>query len=335
MKKRISNSNLLSMIGGLCLFICLISGCGKVDSTEEASFAESEQLTEEAVIEEETEETGTNADTEAVENTEPTEEAETAAELGSFVVYLSGIDVWGWVDTQSRSDVNIIAAVNTETRHIQLINTPRDYYVQMPISDEIKDKLTHAGLYGVENSMGTLENLYGIDIDYYLKMNFSGFEAIIDAVGGVDVYSEYDFTVEPIKHYMEGYNHLTGLEALAFVRERKSFASGDNQRGRNQMALVQAMTKKVCTPEFLLNYSDVMEQLTDMFRTDIPAELIVDLVKNQLLDDTEWTVDIFSVTGVGGSEKTYSSPNSNSYVMIPDEGDVAEAKQLIEGVMNE
>lgn len=251
-----------------------------------------------------------------------------------FVVYFSGIDVWGWTDTKSRSDVNILAAVNTRTRQVQLINTPRDYYVQMPISTDLKDKLTHAGLYGVENSMGTLANLYGVNIDYYVRMNFSGFEAIINAVGGVDVYSEQEFTVDPIKHYVKGYNHLNGLEALAFVRERKSFVDGDNQRGRNQMAMVQAMAKKACSPEFLMNYPAIMEQLTDMFRTNMPTELIASLVANQMVDGREWTVQTFAVTGSNGKERTYSTPNSKSYVMIPNESDINTAKELIGRVLN-
>lgn len=326
------------------------------ESTEETTTqtTKATENTEEAISEAETESTETVTETEEPETNVAANESETdtstveavlpeavlpstdtvsAIDTDSFIVYFSGIDVWGWVDTKSRSDVNIIAAVNTKTRHIQLINTPRDYYVQMPISTDLKDKLTHAGLYGVENSVDTLEDLYGIDINYFVRMNFSGFEAIINAVGGVDVYSEKDFTVDPIKHYVEGYNHLNGLEALAFVRERKSFKDGDNQRGRNQMALVQAMAKKVCTPEFLMNYPTIMEQLTDMFRTDIPAEMMAALVANQMLDNTEWTVDTFSVTGSSGSEKTYSTPNSKSYVMIPNESDVTKAKELIESVL--
>ena len=175
---------------------------------------------------------------------------------------------------------------------------------------------------------------------YYIPLGVAmqlpqGFEAIIDTLGGVDVYSEYDFTVDPIKHYTEGYNHLTGLEALAFVRERHAFASGDNQRGRNQMAMLQALIKKVCSIEFLENYNEVMDELTDMYRTNIPDELLKDLVFNQLMDGTEWTVDIYSVTGSGGSEKTYSAPNSAAYVMIPNDNDVAQAKSLIEAVLNE
>ncbi len=330
--------------GSLVLSACLLGGCGK--KAEEESVPEisgladmMEEIAEESVsgsIQEES--IGNETDsigTEGAEDEAFVSEEEEPAELESFILYFSGIDVWGWVDTQSRSDVNIIAAVNPETRHIQLINTPRDYYVEMPLSSETKDKLTHAGLYGVENSVGTLETLYGIDIDYYIRMNFSGFESIIDTLGGVDVYSEYDFTVEPIKHYTEGYNHLTGLEALAFVRERHAFQDGDNQRGRNQMALIQAMVSKVCSREFLLNYSDIMDELTDMFRTNVPLSLIVNIVGKQLLDDTEWTVDTYSVTGSNGSEITYSTPGTKVYVMIPNEEDVVTAGKLIEEVLNE
>lgn len=341
--------------GSLVLPACLLSGCSLKpgEPAQEISAPTAAEITGEDMSDSAPEErTGNGEEASGTEGasgnegeaggTEEIKEEETSAseeeesaQLESFVLYFSGIDVWGWVDTQSRSDVNIIAAVNPDTRHIQLINTPRDYYVEMPVSDGMKDKLTHAGIYGVENSVGTLEILYGIEIDYYIRMNFSGFESIIDTLGGVDVYSEYDFTVEPIKHYTEGYNHLTGLEALAFVRERHAFASGDNQRGRNQMALIQAMVDKVCSVEFLLNYSEIMEELTDMFRTNVPLELIADMVGNQLLDKTEWTVDTYSVTGSGGSEKTYSVPGSKAYVMIPDEEDVAEAAKLIEGVLNE
>lgn len=308
----------------ILLSIFFLVGCSK---EEVLNSNETEQM----IVEEKV--SSNENETETIKLESETEE--TTVDLGTFILYFSGIDVWGWTDIQSRSDVNIMAAVNTKTRHIQLINTPRDYYVTMPISPELRDKLTHAGLYGVENSMGTLENLYGIDIDYYLRMNFSGFESIIDTLGGVDVYSEYDFTVEPIKHYTEGYNHLTGLEALAFVRERHAFLAGDNQRGKNQMALIQAMICKVCSSEFLLNYSDFLEQLNDMYRTNMPMDVAADLIHNQLLNDTEWIVDTYSVTGTGGNERTYSIPDSYAYVMIPDENDVAEAKALVTSVLEE
>lgn len=258
---------------------------------------------------------------------------EKESNLDQFVVYISGIDVWGHVSVKSRSDVNILAVVNTNTKQIQLINTPRDYYVEMPISDGVKDKLTHAGIYGVDNSIGALESLYGIKIDYYVRMNFSGYEKIIDSLGGIDVYSEYDFTVEPIKHYVKGMNHLTGLEALAFARERHSFATGDVQRGKNQMAVITAMVDELMSPELLYNYVDVLEALEDCFQTNMTSENIYTLIKQQLVNPGEWSIETYSVTGTGGSEVTYSSPNSKCYVMLPNEDDIQIAKEKISAVL--
>lgn len=255
--------------------------------------------------------------------------------LDQFVVYISGIDVWGHVSKNSRSDVNILAVVNTETKQVQLINTPRDYFIELPNSNGAKDKLTHAALYGVDNSMGALENLYGIEIDYFIRMNFSGFEAIIDSLGGVDVYSEYDFTVEPIKHYVKGMNHLTGLEALAFARERHAFADGDHQRGRNQMALITAMLNKLMSPELLYNYSEVLTALEDTFQTNMTPEEIYELVKMELVSPGGWTFDTYAVRGSGSKSTTYTMPKTTTYVMLPNEADVAEAKAKIAAVLGE
>lgn len=252
----------------------------------------------------------------------------------TFIVYISGVDTFGSVNVKSRSDVNILAIVNAKTGHIQLINTPRDYYVTLP-EKGAKDKLTHAGLYGVECSESALEELYGIRIDYYIRMNFSGFEDIIDTLGGIDVYSEYDFTVEPIKHYTVGYNHLSGIEALAFARERHSFASGDIQRGINQMEVIKAMISKMTSSDMLTNYSAVLDGISDCFQTNIPSDVIYDFVRYQLSSGTSWTVDSYTVTGTGSHSTTYSMPGTTCYVMIPSESDVAEAKQLIEDVLAE
>lgn len=252
--------------------------------------------------------------------------------LNQFVVYISGIDTYGHVSVTSRSDVNILAVVNTETKQVQLINTPRDYYVAMPNSNGVKDKLTHAGIYGVDNSIGTLEMLYDVEIDYYVRMNFSGFENIIDSLGGIDVYSEYDFTVEPIKHYTVGVNHLSGIEALAFARERHSFATGDIQRGKNQMAVITAMLNKISSPEILYNYAGVLEAVGDSFQTNFTSDEIYALVKMQLADPQSWNIESYTVTGSNGSEKTYTS-SRKSYVMIPNETDVNTAKEKIQAVL--
>lgn len=251
-----------------------------------------------------------------------------------FVVYISGIDMWGWVNARSRSDVNILAVINGKTNHIQLINTPRDYYVYLPIQDGM-DKLTHAGLYGIDSSKAALENLYGIKIDYYLKMNFSGFERIVDSLGGIDVYSQYDFTVEPIKHYTVGYNHVTGLEALAFARERYALPGGDVTRGANQMEVIKAVFNKMTSPAILTNYDEVLDNLDGFIMTDMPQEVIYDLVRYQLTTGKSWTIDSISVTGRGESSTTYSIPDAECYVMIPNEEEVKKAMDLMDSVLSE
>lgn len=258
----------------------------------------------------------------------------TDSNLDQFVVYVSGIDTFGDVSVRSRSDVNILAVVNTKTKHIQLINTPRDYYIEHPQSNGVKDKLTHAGLYGVENSIGALESLYGINIDYYVRMNFSGFENIIDAMGGIDVYSDKDFTVEPVKHYTVGVNHLSGIEALAFARERHAFA-GDIQRGQNQMNVIIAMINKFSSKDVLYNYSEVLDGIAGTFQTDMTSDDIYTLVKRQLVDNTKYTIDSYSVTGNGDSCTTYSTPKTKVWVMQPNMDEVENAKKLINNVLNE
>ena len=255
--------------------------------------------------------------------------------LNQFVVYISGIDTFGDVSVRRRSDVNILAVVNTKTKHIQLINTPRDYYIEHPKSNGVKDKLTHAGLYGVENSIGALENLYGVKINYYVRMNFSGFEDIIDAMGGIDVYSDKDFTVEPVKHYTVGVNHLSGIEALAFARERHAFAAGDIQRGQNQMKVIIAMINKLSSKDVLYNYSNVLDGIAGTFQTDMASDDIYTLVKKQLVDNTKYTIDSYSVTGTGDSCTTYSTPKTKVWVMQPNMDEVEHAKGLINSVLSE
>ena len=255
--------------------------------------------------------------------------------LDAFVVYISGMDKFGHIDARTRSDVNILAVVNTKTRHIQLINTPRDYYVPHSHSNGQPDKLTHAGLYGINSSIYALEKLYDVQIDFYVKMNFSGFEGVIDALGGIDVYSEYDFTVEPIKHYTVGMNHLTGLEALAFARERKSFAAGDIQRGKHQMEVIKATVNKMTSVEMISKYSTVLEELAWCFQTNMSSDDIYTLVRGQLASTKSWKFDNYTVSGTGAKKETYSMPGTELYVMIPGESQVEKAKDLIEAVLNE
>ena len=249
-----------------------------------------------------------------------------------FAVYISGIDTYGGVNAKSRSDVNIIMAVNTQTKQILLLSTPRDYYVPLTISGGVRDKLTHAGIYGVDVSRGTLENLYNREIPYYLRMNFSGFINIIDALGGVDVSSPESFTGLHGGTYQEGYNHLNGEEALSFARERYSFSSGDRQRGKNQMEVIRAMIDKCQTSSLLLNYQEVMQSLAGSFQTNLEQDRIAQLVSAQIFEKSEWNVVTYSVDGTGSSRTTYSMPNQRAYVMIPNESTVDHAKELLREV---
>ena len=255
-----------------------------------------------------------------------------------FSVYISGSDSRDSnIMATGRSDVNIIATVNTETRQVLLLNTPRDFYIPLARSSsyDYPDKLTHAGLYGVDESKDTLAQYYGIDIDYYFRVNFTGFETIIDALGGIEVDSEHDFysTIAPTTiHYTQGINKLDGYEALYYVRERYAFVNGDYQRGINQMQVIQAVAEKAMSPVMLTNFTSLMDAVDDCFKTSIPTDLITALVRDQLANGGDWNIVTYYVSGTGSSEYTYSIPSQKAYVTIPDESTVEMAKDLMQQV---
>lgn len=257
-----------------------------------------------------------------------------------FSVYISGSDSRDSnIMATGRSDVNIIATVNTETRQVLLLNTPRDFYVPLARNEgdehALNDKLTHAGLYGVDESKDTLAQYYGIDIDYYFRVNFTGFEKIIDALGGIEVDSEHDFysTISPTPiHYTEGINKLGGYEALYYVRERYAFVNGDYQRGINQMQVIKAVADKANSPSVLAGFTSLMDAVSGCFKTSIPTDLITALVRDQLANGDDWNIVTYYVSGTGSSEYTYSIPSQRAYVTIPDESTVEMAKDLMQQV---
>ena len=254
---------------------------------------------------------------------------DTSDDVGEvFTVFISGIDSRSGLVAKSRSDVNILASVNTATHKVVLISTPRDYYVPLSISGGAKDKLTHAGIYGIDVCMDTMAMLYDVDVDYYFRVNFSGFEDIIDALGGITVNSDYAFTVGSYS-YVQGENQMDGAKALAFVRERHSFAEGDRQRGKNQLALIRAVIQKAMSPEWLVNYNSVMNSLSGSFETSVPYDLISKIIRNQLSTGGSWSVSTYSVDGTGDSQVPYSM-SQKAYVMVPDQSTVDTAKQMIQ-----
>lgn len=212
-------------------------------------------------------------------------ENDTVADVNKpFNIYISGIDVSGPISTNSRSDVNLIMTVNPQNKKILLTTTPRDYYVTIPnVSGEKKDKLTHAGIYGVDASMDTLEQLYGININYYARINFTSLVKIVDALGGIDVNSDYEFkTTHGEYDIQKGMNHLDGKMALGFVRERYSFEDGDNQRGKNQEKVLTAIIQKACTPAILKNAGEVITGVSDSVQTNMSSEEIAKFINAQI-----------------------------------------------------
>lgn len=250
-----------------------------------------------------------------------------------FVVYISGSDTRSSKLRVSRSDVNILVAVNPVTKQVLLLNTPRDCYVPNPAGNGKLDKLTHCGLYGTGCSMEALENLYDVDIKYYAQINFTGFETLIDAVGGITIYSNQAFTARDTE-IVKGENKLSGVQALDLVRERYHLPGGDNDRGKNQMKVIAALIDKLTSGTTIIsNYSGILKSLEGMFKTSISTEEISMLVKMQLTDMASWNVQTFALTGTGSREETYSAPGMSLYVMHPNEKAVAYAGELLDRVL--
>ncbi len=262
--------------------------------------------------------------------------ADVDVEEEPFTIYVSGNDSYGEVALENgRSDVNILLTVNPNTRQVLMTTTPRDYYVELPLGEGCWDKLTHAGNYGIDCSMQTLEALYDVEIDYYLRVNFSGFESIVNALGGVDVYSDYAFTSLHGDYYFEqGYNEVNGEQALCFVRERYAFEDGDVQRGKNQMAMIRAIMDKAMSPALVTGYLGLMDSVSDSFITNMPKGSISDLVKMQLSEGGSWNVVSNSVNGYVSEAYTYSDDSQMLSVMLQDEAAVQHAAELIDRCEN-
>lgn len=275
------------------------------------------------------------ATTAATEETQPqpTQAPADFTEPEPFMVYVSGSDSHSEMLSSGRSDVNILAAVNPMTKQILLINTPRDYYVPNSAGGGENDKLTHCGLYGINCSMTTLGNLYSEQIEYYVQLNFTGFKKLIDALGGITVYSDYAFTAIQRTDIKEGKNELTGQQALDFARERKTLSGGDNERGKHQMQVIEAVIKKATSGSTVIsNYSDIMASIEGMFTMNLPAEMISSLIKMQLSDMARWNIVTYSATGSNSFEECYSLQDMELSVIIPYQSSVSKATRLIDMV---
>lgn len=250
----------------------------------------------------------------------------------SFNILISGIDTYGSITKVSRSDVNILVTVNPSTHSILLTSIPRDYYVLLPEFNEY-DKLTHAGIYGIETSVSAVENLLDTTINYYIKVNFTSLIDIVDALGGITVESNYDFTTQDGYHFTKGTNKLNGKEALSFARERKAFADGDRIRGQNQELILASLINKAMSASIITNYVDLLNALDDKFVTNITDEEITDFIKKQISEMPSWNINAISLDGSNAYDYTYSYKSQKLYVMKPYEESVLNAKEQINNTL--
>lgn len=256
-----------------------------------------------------------------------------------FNIYVAGGDAYGSIDNVTNTDVNMIITVDPINRKVLLTSIPRDYYVNLPsFGNDAYDKLTHAGYYGIEESVKAIENLLDIDINYYVKVNFSTIEGVIDAIKGVDVYSDYSFNecAYGIYHFNKGMNHLNGKQALAFARERKSFSDGDIQRVKNQQKVLTAIIDKVTSSTTLVtNFSQILDSVGNSFSTNMETKSINRFIKMQLNDMRGWSIESQNLVGTDlYTKNTYTYPNIELYVMKQDEKSVNSVKEKIKKYLN-
>ena len=257
----------------------------------------------------------------------------------SFNILISGIDTYGKINTKSRSDVNIILSVNPNTGKMSLVHIPRDYYVQLYKKPGLKDKLTHAGIYGIDTSVKSIETLLDIDINYYIKFNFSSVIKIVDTIGGIKVYSDqsfdsglYDDDTTEVYSYVKGWNELNGKETLSFCRERHNVAGGDMGRGKHQEAVIEAILTKVTSPTILSKYSQLLNDLSSTFVTNLDKDSMTKFIKMQLDKNIKWETSKIVMDGKSSNELTFSYPRQKLYVMIPSEESINEAKAQIDSI---
>lgn len=264
------------------------------------------------------------------------EKSEKVTDNGSFNVLISGIDTYGSINRVSRSDVNIVVTVNPNTHKILLTSIQRDMYVQLHGTTGTKDKLTHAGIYGINMSRQTIEDFLDIDIPYYVRVNFDSVIKLVDTIGGVDIYNDVDFRGYS-RYFEQGYVHLNGEQALEYARERKKMPNGDWTRGEHQKVIITAIINKIAnSKELLTNYGDILNNSKDLIQTNIPTDVIKKFVKDQIDSMSPWNITSTFVGGAGSDyRETYSMPGMNLYITYPDENSVKNVSKQIKDLLNE
>ncbi len=250
-----------------------------------------------------------------------------------FTVLISGIDIAGSINLRSRSDVNILMVVNPGTNKILTISIPRDTYTQLGCKTGDYDKLTHSGIYGVNCTVKTIENLLDIDINYYVRVNFTSLTKLVDVIGNINVYSKYSFTTEDGSHFVSGMNSLNSAEALTFARARHQFESGDIQRGLNQQEVIKGIIGKLLSPSTFTKIEGIIKAVGKSIDTNFTTDDLSKLIKKQIDNNIAWDITTSNLSGVGAMKPTYSMGSRLLYVMIPNPDSLIQVKQNIKAFM--
>lgn len=248
----------------------------------------------------------------------------------SFIVLISGIDINGPISLRSRSDVNILLVANPNKGTITLVSIPRDMFVPLSCKSNAFDKLTHTGIYGINCTVQTIENFLDIDINYYVRMNFTSFVKIIDIIGNIEVYSNYSFTNTTGQyHFNKGVNTLDSQQALAFARERKAFEGGDIQRGLNQQEVIKAVIKKLISPNTIVKINNIVNSVAKSIDTNLDAADVQKLIALQIDKNLDWKFDSYHVGGTNAYKETFSVPGRELFVVLPNPDSVSSIKKSI------
>lgn len=261
---------------------------------------------------------------------------ETNFKKDPFVIYISGIDTAGPLSYRSRSDVNILMYVNPNSQEILQVTLPRDLYVPIACKNNVKDKLTHTGVYGINCSIDTIEQFMGHQIDLFARVNFTSFVNIINVLGSIQVYSQYSFYPGSMKSFyvQKGMNTMNAEQALAFARERKQLPGGDVTRGLNQQEVIKGVIKKLVSPSALMNIEGIIKQVSKSVDTNATSDNLIDIVNRQISGNIDWKFTSMSMVGHGAMLPGVQNPDKQIYYMLVDEAKYQEVQAKIKEVMN-
>jgi len=221
-----------------------------------------------------------------------------------YNIYIGGTDF-----TNQYYDFNMIVSVNNKTNKILLTSIPRDFY--LTIKDKgVKDILGYHGVWGVNTSITTLEDLFNTKIDYYVKINTNSLVNLVDTVGGIEFCSDSEFVTTHAlvldtyddsrgrKLYVKkGCQHVSGIEALTIARERKNVSGGDYARQQNCQKIIISIFDKIAKFDTLTNYQTILNSVSSLYTTNIPSEIITSIPKNMLESGKKYTFETQTVNG--------------------------------------